>query len=155
MLKPTKNGCVEFTGSIDDVNGGYGRFRHENSSDGVVRAHRYAFELVYGHCPDLLRHTCNNPRCCNVSHLKAGTAQDNYDDMKRAGRARTKLKPEQAELIVRLRTKRGWSVDDIARHFSVRPKAIHDLLTGRTWSKVTGIQFTPAKPHQRKRLAAA
>ena len=33
-------------------------------------------------------HACDNPTCCNPSHLFLGTAQENADDMMRKGRHR-------------------------------------------------------------------
>ena len=34
----------------------------------------------------VLRHTCDNPACCNPNHLVLGTQQDNVDDMHARGR---------------------------------------------------------------------
>jgi hypothetical protein len=33
-------------------------------------------------------HTCDNPRCCNPTHLYAGTYKDNNHDMHERGRER-------------------------------------------------------------------
>lgn len=65
---------------------GYGRLR----VNGVrIRAHRYAYELTNGPIPDgiIIRHTCDNPICCNPDHLVAGTHVDNVMD--RVKRKRT------------------------------------------------------------------
>lgn len=64
---------------------GYGQFgiKRPNKKLKVVRAHRFVYELVYGKVPNkiLVRHVkCRNRRCCNPSHLKAGTYTDNYYD---------------------------------------------------------------------------
>ena len=64
--------------------GGYGQLR-----DGAktLKSHRLSWELHFGEIPDnlLIRHLCNNPLCCNPSHLLPGTDKENHDDMRRAG----------------------------------------------------------------------
>lgn len=64
---------------------GYGSIR-ENGRHVLV--HRRAFELWNGSIPkglDVL-HRCDNPPCCNPSHLFLGTDQDNQDDCYKKGR---------------------------------------------------------------------
>jgi hypothetical protein len=58
----------------------YGRM----SLNGVYfMAHRIAFGITYGSVPDDLQvcHRCDNPLCCNPSHLFLGTNEDNRRDM--------------------------------------------------------------------------
>lgn len=52
-------------------------------------AHRVAYELVYGPIPAgmVVRHSCDNGRCCNPTHLLIGTQADNLADMRQRGRA--------------------------------------------------------------------
>ncbi len=52
-------------------------------------AHRVAYVLSHGvGIPDgmFVCHHCDNPRCCNPSHLFVGTHQDNVDDKVAKGR---------------------------------------------------------------------
>jgi hypothetical protein len=52
-------------------------------------AHRIIYEEIFGSIPEglLIRHTCNNRKCCNPNHLKLGTYQDNSNDMVFGGRS--------------------------------------------------------------------
>lgn len=75
--------CWEWEASVDHR--GYGQFWLNGE---VVRAHRTAWILLFGDIPEglMVLHKCHIRRCCNPSHLKLGTAQDNTDDMMKAGR---------------------------------------------------------------------
>lgn len=79
--------CWPWTGKT--IIKGYGRLR---GADGdKVLAHRLAFELASGTpIPDGLcvLHHCDNPPCCNPSHLFLGTMKDNTLDASAKGRMR-------------------------------------------------------------------
>ena len=70
--------------------------------------HRVAWELTHqakvlpGH---VVRHDCDNPPCCNPSHLRLGTHADNVQDMIRRGRAWW-FRPDADELHERAMTTR-------------------------------------------------
>ncbi len=72
---------------------GYGKFQLP-TADGQrhLRAHRYAFFLERGEWPPQVRHSCDNPRCCNPRHLVGGTAKDNAADAIRRGRHTTQIR---------------------------------------------------------------
>jgi len=71
---------------------GYGRLwtgkRDAKGTALRVMAHRYAYELLVGEVPaDLLvLHHCDNPSCCNPSHLWVGTQLENVRDCIQKGR---------------------------------------------------------------------
>lgn len=79
-------GCLEWTGYIDKA--GYGRVRYDGESGYV---HRYAWEQEVGPITEglLLRHSCDNPKCANVTHLSEGTHEDNAADRDSRGRSGT------------------------------------------------------------------
>jgi len=76
-LSVQPNGCIEWINSVDRW--GYGRIRFGGKTVGT---HRAAYVLAYGPIPEglLVRHSCDNPPCCNPEHLLLGTVQDNVDD---------------------------------------------------------------------------
>lgn len=69
---------------------GYGYLSIGRRDEGLVLAHRAVWELTHGPLPNGMKvcHTCDNPSCCNPSHLFTGTQADNLTDCKVKGRAR-------------------------------------------------------------------
>lgn len=79
--------CWEFTGGR--LPSGYGHFSVIiKGRKRSVKAHRLAYILEYGCIPDNLfaLHRCDNPSCCNPSHIWPGTPLDNMQDMHRKRR---------------------------------------------------------------------
>lgn len=86
---------------------GYGRFKIEGR---LVLSHHVAWELANGPLPEhetyhgaVVRHACDSPACCNWRHLRAGTQQENVQDMDIKGRRGfpgSKLTREQALAII-------------------------------------------------------
>ena len=66
---------------------GYGSIQWKGR---MTTAHRVAFELAKGEIEAglIIRHTCDNPICCNPSHLLSGTFKDNAQDAIDRGRYR-------------------------------------------------------------------
>ena len=64
---------------------GYGTFQMNGKS---LLAHRVVYQLTHGPFPAPMRvlHRCDNPACCNPSHLWLGTQSDNVADMNAKGR---------------------------------------------------------------------
>lgn len=89
--------CWPWMGALHTDDFPYGRFRANtsNDSDGrTVYAHRFAVEMTRGAIPEgmFACHHCDNPPCCNPSHLFIGTPDDNVQDMVRKGRSHWRAK---------------------------------------------------------------
>lgn len=71
---------------------GYGGFSIRNV---FYLANRLAWSIENGRIPDGLDilHSCDNPACCNPSHLRAGTHKENMQDMSVRGRSGPKNNP--------------------------------------------------------------
>jgi hypothetical protein len=79
----SESGCIEWIAGLDRK--GYGQAHREGKH---VSAHRLSWEIVNGAIPTGLcvLHSCDNPKCCNVEHLRLGTQADNSADCTTRGR---------------------------------------------------------------------
>lgn len=82
-----ENGCWEWQGATNGH--GYGQLGYNGKR---TTAHRLSYELSNGEIPAgvLVRHTCDNPPCCNPAHLILGTHLDNAADRVARGRNRSR-----------------------------------------------------------------
>ena len=82
--KSSGNNCWNWTGAKKPK--GYGNVRINKK---YLLAHRVAWEIDTGMpVPDglVVMHICDNPSCCNPSHLVLGTIKANFFDMVSKGR---------------------------------------------------------------------
>jgi len=106
-------------------------------------AHRVVFFQRHSYWPEVVMHTCDNPRCINPDHLVAGDRGANNRDRAAKGRSAKvrldlrKLNDEQAEEIRRrfaLRTSRDKvnGVCALAKEFGVDTNVIYNIAHGRS-----------------------
>ncbi|WP_415395194.1 HNH endonuclease signature motif containing protein [Rhodococcus globerulus] len=77
-FKPTPVGeCLEWPAPLGAD--GYGSLRHEGR---LLKAHRVAYELRFGHIPDgsEIDHVCRNRGCVNTNHLRIATHKQNNEN---------------------------------------------------------------------------
>ncbi len=131
--------CWPWLASVDGD--GYGRFTTGGRGSPQVGAHRFAFVCEHGYIPAgaTIRHTCDNPPCCNSRYLQAGTHQDNMDDKVARGRAprslgAAKLRPAE---VLEIRRSSG-PIKDLARRFGVAKSTVSMIRSGRSWGHLPG-----------------
>lgn len=133
----TASPCIAWPGTVGSH--GYGVI-------GRLLAHRAAYcdhhSVTLGSIEgQVVRHTCDNPRCVNPLHLTLGTQADNMQDMRERGRARKVPMPGEANPAAKLtarevrdiRERAGAGAAALAREFRVSETAVRDVIAGRSW----------------------
>jgi len=136
----TPEKCWIWSGNLDRQ--GYGKIGIRTLP--TRGAHRIAYMLTHS-CSlsreTIIRHTCDNPPCCNPNHLKTGTTKDNIND--KILRHRTcygstnrgaKLSLDDVKEIIKLR-QAGIKRNLIAQQFSINANHVSRLLSGSRWKK--------------------
>lgn len=139
--------CWEWTAS---TNKGYGQIGYTLPGGKRVMYHasRIAYYVSNGR-PDmtglLVRHTCDNPPCCNPAHLLLGTDADNARDKIERGRANTprgeksgraKLTVEQVKALREEYARGGVTHRQLAARYGMAHGTIGALLRGTAWRTV-------------------
>lgn len=110
-------------------------------------AHRLAWSYKNGPIPKGLHviHKCDNPPCCNPTHLTVGTVKDNITDCCSKGRNQVGSRHYQAllteskvsEIRRRYRFRGGKdSQASMAKEFGVSQGTIGNVIRGKTWKHV-------------------
>jgi hypothetical protein len=101
----------------------------------VRQATRLIFELTHGTLPRSVRHTCDNPPCCNPSHLLGGSQRDNAADMYDRERQASRLTLESVRAI-RERYHTGERSRALADEYGVSISTVQMAVRGDTWDRV-------------------
>jgi hypothetical protein len=59
---------------------GYGQFSLGGRRDGLIRAHRYSWALIYGPLSEQIDHRCHVKLCVNPEHLRPATNKQNLEN---------------------------------------------------------------------------
>ena len=131
--KPSE--CWEWTGAV--TTSGYGVTR--SGVYGERRVHRVSWALTYGPIPGglVVRHLCDNKRCCNPSHLSTGTQLDNIQDKvvrerqaRGEGNGNSKLTESQVKGI--LSDSRPYNL--IAHELKISPSLVSRIRRKKSWT---------------------
>lgn len=133
-----QEGCWSTRG-LKPIEGGYFRL---NISGKIVSLHRAAYIAYVSDPGDLhVLHSCDNPGCCNPSHLFLGTHTDNMRDLIKKGYRKTAVgeacgrsKLTTADVIA-IKSMEGTHTH-IAKLYGVYPSTIWSILRGKTWKHI-------------------
>ncbi len=120
-------------GTIDDC-WDFRSHKHKYGSFQHLVASRVAYFLHYGIDPgeQLVCHSCDNPPCCNPSHLFLGDYKANKQDCMDKGRHYHKLNSQQV-IEIRQLLADGFTHRAIAKRFDVRYQTIEAIKYARTY----------------------
>lgn len=139
LLGQTKpNGeCLEWTRGCDEQ--GYGRVTVQKKK---WRTHRLVWFLYHGPTDAFVLHSCDNRKCINPLHLRAGSHNENMDDMvarqrQAVGERQHKARLTQGDVkTIRDRANSGERLKLIAAEYGVSQTTITDIKLRRTWRHV-------------------
>ena len=120
------NECWEWKGKLNPKDG-----RPYFTINGLRRpSYAIVLEATTGEDQEdrITRHNCDNPICCNPSHLVWGDHQDNMNDMKE--RERHGLPKIVVKAIKKL-IEKGKTQSEIAKLYGISRETVSSISTGR------------------------
>lgn len=148
ISRSTSDQCWPWNGCRNKK--GYGMIALPGKGNGVLLTHRAAWMVTNGDIPKgiLVCHHCDNPPCCNPSHLFLGTNSQNQQDSIRKGRRpiqyygpkgekhfASKL-TDQIVRDARRRNECGESGMKLANEYGVCFQTIYYAISRKTWRHV-------------------
>jgi len=138
-LHPAPNGCLEWRGSQDKD--GYGRIGRGRRGEGMECTHRVAYEAAFGPIPMGMNvlHRCDNPPCCEPTHLWLGTDLDNMADRDAKGRTAVQKGERNGNAKLTLGQVEEIRVDarllrEIAADYGVGQSMVSLIRNGKRWA---------------------
>lgn len=143
--------CWEWQGGLTSKipKKGYGAFHIPLMKGSIATAHRWLYVKLFGEIDKHIDvcHTCDNRKCCNPTHLWAGTRKQNIQDMWSKNRQSapplligekhpsSKLTEEKVRLI-KMKIANGKHQREIAKEFGVGQRTICAINVGFAWKHV-------------------
>lgn len=142
---------------------GYGLFSvwREGRGSKNERAHRYVYSVLIGPIPEGLAilHSCDNPACVNVAHLRPGTLKENSEDMiarrrhfawthpetmsRGEGSPLAKMTDAKVVEMRKMRRDTHASYKDLGKMFGVSNAAAMLICRGESWAHVPATEESP------------
>lgn len=135
--------CWPWTGYINTWGYGDASFMGKR-----VNASRAAYLSTHGEIATglVVCHSCDNPACCNPSHLRADTQANNLAECREKGRQtyktgashhRCKAKLTEADVRdVRARYAQGQRQEDIGAMYGIYGATVSRIVNRKSWSHV-------------------
>jgi len=104
--------------------------------------HRYVYELNYGDIPDGMHvlHSCDNPSCINIDHLRVGTNQDNVDDRTKRNRQAKGARHGRAKLtesqVRKIKYIEEGTLKEIGGKYGVSDVQVCNIKNGKQWGYI-------------------
>ncbi len=102
---------------------------------------RYVYTQAYGQIPEgmFVLHSCDNPKCINIEHLRLGTNQDNMDDRTERGRSYKGERNWNSKLteiqVLEIRCRKD-SIANAASIYGVERVTIRRILNRTSWKHI-------------------
>lgn len=96
-------------------------------------AHRKAYYEHTGEWPEVVQHTCGNPRCINPEHLQGGTHKSKAAKGSGSGRSRLNEGTVRYLRQMHIPGDREWGSNAIARRLGMAHSVVYRMLRGITW----------------------
>jgi hypothetical protein len=102
-----------------------------------IAAHVWVWVQINGPIPKglVVMHTCDNPSCILLAHLRLGTVADNKHDAGMKGRLAHSMPVEDREQIIDDLVHNRYSITELARLYGVGPNTIKRI----KWTYIDGI----------------
>lgn len=135
------NECWEWVASKNEK--GYGYFKLDGK---MQKAHREAWQMVFGEIPSntCVCHSCDNPSCCNPSHLWLGDNSDNVSDRENKRRGIHRFLPGEDNISskitraiaenIRIEYANGKTQVSLAKEYGIHQTTVSKIILHKKWA---------------------